>query len=156
MARVYKTIIRPKLEYCVQLWNPAACHGNWSVILELESIQRERRFTRLTNDIGLLPYSKRLEKMNLTTLVERRIRGDLIETFKVVTGKVKYGQDIFKLSRSGHNIISKINNSVAREICKIRKSFLPERIRNYWNNLPPHHYKVENPGTRFLAKSCLK
>ena len=51
--------------------------------------------------------------MNLTTLGERRIRGDLIETFKVVTGKVKYGQDIFKLSRSGHNIISKINNSVA-------------------------------------------
>ena len=31
---------------------------------------------------------------------ERRIRGDLIETFKLVTGKVKYGQDIFKLSRS--------------------------------------------------------
>ena len=50
-----------------------------------------------------------------------------------MTGKVKYGQDIFKLSRSGHNIISKINNSVAREISQIRKS---ERIRNYWNNLP--------------------
>ena len=61
LARVYKTIIRPKLEYCVQLWNPAACQcGNWSVILELKSIQR--RFTCLTNDIGLLPYSKRLEK----------------------------------------------------------------------------------------------
>ena len=81
LARVYKTIIRPKLEYCVQLWNPAACHGNWSVILELESIQR--RFTRLTYDIGLLPYSKRLEKMNLTTLGERRIRGDLMRHLKL-------------------------------------------------------------------------
>ena len=40
MLRVYKTIIRPKLEYCMQLWNPAACHGNWSTILEIESIQR--------------------------------------------------------------------------------------------------------------------
>ena len=28
LTRIYKTIIRPKLEYCVQLWNPAACHGN--------------------------------------------------------------------------------------------------------------------------------
>ena len=82
--------------------------------------------------------------MNLTTLGERRIRGDLIETFKVVTGKVKYGQDMFKLSRSGHNIISKINNSVAREISKIRKSFLPERIRNYWNNLPLYVEMSEN------------
>ena len=25
LTRIYKTIIRPKLEYCVQLWNPAAC-----------------------------------------------------------------------------------------------------------------------------------
>ena len=45
ISKVYKTIIRPKLEYCVQLWNPAACHGNWSIILELEAIQH--RFTRL-------------------------------------------------------------------------------------------------------------
>ena len=74
--------------------------------------------------------------MNLTTLGERRIRRDLIETYKVVTGKVKYSQNIFKLCRSGQNIISKINKSIAREICKIRKSFLPQRIRNYWNNLP--------------------
>ena len=88
ISKVYKTIIRPKLEYCVQLWNPAACHGNWSIILELESIQR--RFTRLANNVGLLPYSKRLELMKLTTLGERRIRGDLIETYKIVTGKVKW------------------------------------------------------------------
>ena len=66
ISKVYKTIIRPKLEYGVQLWNPAACHGNWSIILELEAIQR--RFTRLANNVGLLPYSKRLELMNLTTL----------------------------------------------------------------------------------------
>ena len=35
-------------------------------------------------------------KMNLTTLGERRIRGYLIKTFKVVTGKVDYDQDFFK------------------------------------------------------------
>ena len=138
LSRVYKSIIRPRLEYCVQLWNPAACHGNWSLILELESIQR--RFTRLAKDIGPLPYSRRLETMGLTTLGERRLRGDLIETFKMVTGKVEYGKDIFKLSRSGSNIVSKINNSsnIANSINRLRKSFLPERIRNYYNNLPAY------------------
>ena len=78
--------------------------------------------------------------MKLTTLGERRIRGDLIETFKIVNGIVEYGKNIFRLSRSNRNIIRKTNvNYNAKNsaiICKLRSSFLPERVRNYWNNLP--------------------
>ena len=58
MLAIYKALIRPHLEYCVQLWNPVAAHGNWCTILELESVQR--RFTRLIDEIGMLPYSCRL------------------------------------------------------------------------------------------------
>ena len=64
----------------MQIWNPVAEHGNWNLILELEGIQR--RFTRLVDDIGTLPYSKRLDILDLTTLAERRGRGDLIEVYK--------------------------------------------------------------------------
>ena len=84
MLRVYKTLIRPHLEYCVQLWNPAAEHGNWSLILRIESIQR--RFTRMIEEVGLLPYSERLRILQLTTLAERRSRGDLIEVYKANKG----------------------------------------------------------------------
>ena len=42
----------------------------------------QRRFTPLISDIGLKPYSDRLLSLQLTTLAERRMRGDLIETFK--------------------------------------------------------------------------
>ena len=38
MRNVYKCIIRPHLEYCAQLWSPPATHGNWSIIIELESV----------------------------------------------------------------------------------------------------------------------
>ena len=67
----------------------------------------QRKFTRLINDIGTLPYSERLRELRLTTLAERRLRGDLIETFKIVNGLVDYGENIFRLSRSGSNIVSK-------------------------------------------------
>ena len=97
MLNIYKTLTQPKLEYCVQIWSPVACHGNWAIIIELEAVQR--RFTWMINEIGLLPYSERLSALNLTTLAECRIRGDLIETFKVLSEHVEYGKEVFHVSR---------------------------------------------------------
>ncbi|KAL5258599.1 hypothetical protein ACHWQZ_G009170 [Mnemiopsis leidyi] len=99
MLAIYKALIRPHLEYCVQLWNPVAAHGNWATVLELESVQR--RFTRLIDEVGTLPYSRRLEILNLTTLAERRIRGDLIEAFKATSGLTDYGSGILYRPPSG-------------------------------------------------------
>jgi ribonucleases P/MRP protein subunit RPP40 len=41
-----------------------------------------------------LSYKQRLDRLNLTTLEERRSRGDLIETFKLLKGKenIEYKQ----------------------------------------------------------------
>jgi len=41
-----------------------------------------------------LSYEDRLCKLKLTSLVDRRLRGDLIETYKIVTGKRRYGRKI--------------------------------------------------------------
>ena len=122
MLNIYKTLIRPKLEYCVQIWSPVACYGNWSIIIELEAVQR--CFTRMINEIGTLPYSERLSALNLTTLAKRRIRGDLIETFKVLSGQVEYGKEVFHVSRSENNIISKGSISKRTPINRLRKSFI--------------------------------
>ena len=46
-------------------------------------------------------------------------------------GFVNYGQNLFKVSRSGLNLLSR-GNKVSRS----RKDFLGERVVNYWNNLP--------------------
>ncbi|KAL5254844.1 hypothetical protein ACHWQZ_G014324 [Mnemiopsis leidyi] len=122
MLAIYKALIRPHLEYCVQLWNPVAAHGNWATVLELESVQR--RFTRLIDEVGTLPYSRRLEILNLTTLAERRIRGDLIEAFKATSGLTDYGSGLFKMSRSGRNLVS------TNRCCKSVTKFDPDnRIR---------------------------
>ena len=67
----------------------------------------------------------------MTTLAERRIRGDLIETFKIVRGLVNYGNDIFRISRSGLKLVSK-----GLKVSNARKDFFGERVITYWNVLP--------------------
>ena len=50
-----------------------------------------RKGSKISNKDGAwtssLSYEQRLRHLELTTLRERRIRGDLIETFKIMTGK---------------------------------------------------------------------
>ena len=53
------------------------------------------------------------------------MRGDLIETFKIVRGFVNYGQSMFQISRSGMNLVSRGN-----KVSKSRKDFLSERVIN--------------------------
>ena len=130
MLLIYKALVRPHLEYAVQCWSPAPRFGNWGIILELEKVQR--KFTRLINDIGTLTYGERLKSLTLTTLAERRMRGDLIEAFKIIRGFVTYGQNLFNLSTSGLNILSKITKTTSPD----RRNFFSERILKYWNILP--------------------
>ena len=126
MINIYKSLVRPNLEYCVQLWNPIPKHGNWALIMELESVQR--RFTRLVDGIGLLPYKDRLNKLRITTLIERRARGDIIELFKIFRGLCSYGSSLFKFSRSGMNIVLTKNAS--------NMNTFQMRVAKYWNRIP--------------------
>jgi hypothetical protein len=152
MIAIYKALIRPHLEYCVQLWNPVAAHGSWGIILELESVQR--RFTRLINEVGTLPYSRRLEILNLTTLAERRLRGDLIEAFKVISGLADYGSGMFGISRSGLNLVSSSRCSKSGTKARnLQRSFLPERVLPFWNKLPS---EVKNSETVLSFKVKLE
>ena len=136
MLNIYKSLIRPQVEYCVQLWNPRPRHGNWSTILKIEEVQR--KFTRLIDGIGLKTYRERLETLSLTTLVERRARGDLIECFKIYKGFANYGKDLLKISRSGYNFIM-----TAKKGSKMA-DFFPERAINHWNKLPDHVKEAES------------
>ena len=82
-------LVRPLLEYCVQVWSP---HLRKYIKL-IEGVQR--RATRLVPELSDLPYEERLKQLKLTTLEERRVRGDMIETYKIITRKERVNPEFF-------------------------------------------------------------
>ena len=84
-----------------------------------------------------LPYEERLERMNLYPLEQRRLRGDLIETFKILTGKEDVDSSDFfhraiKADLRGHDW----KFFKQRSRLNARKHFFSQRVVNIWNNLP--------------------
>ena len=77
---MYKAVVRPHLEYCIQAWRPYRKKD----IDMLEHIQR--RATKITPGLRDLSYEERLKECGLTTLETRRLRGDHIEVLKIFNG----------------------------------------------------------------------
>ena len=78
IMKLYKALVRPKLEYCVQAWRPYLKKN----IDNIEKVQH--RATKMIEECKHLNYEDRLIQTGLTTLDERRTRGDLIEVFKMI------------------------------------------------------------------------
>lgn len=136
--RLYKGIVRPHLEYCIQAWNPYMKKN----IKILEDVQR--RATKLVRECRNSSYEDRLDYLGLTTLETRRLRGDMLETFKIISGKENLDKEIFfrfdkdSITR-GHNykLIKPRSNLNAR------KFSFGHRVVDEWNNLP---WEVVNSG----------
>ena len=106
----------------------------------------QRKFTKRIEGFAQLPYEERFTKLKLTTLLEHRARF-LIETFKIINGLVKHGQNMFCTSRSGRNLL---HVPYRASITKGNDIF-KRRVIKYWNILPPF-VKEANSTNDFKAK----
>ena len=82
-------------------------------------------------------YEERLKYFKLTTLETRRLRGDLIEAFKILKGKENIEIDkFFEVVASdrtrGHTL------KLFKTSCRLdlRKFAFSRRVVNVWNSLP--------------------
>ena len=80
ILQLYKSLVRPRLEDCIQAWCPRL-RKNIDLLKKMQ-----RRTTRLIYALHDIPYHVRLKKLKLNTLETRRLRGDLIEVFKIIKG----------------------------------------------------------------------
>ena len=76
---LYKAIVRSHLDSCISVWAPYK-------IEQIKQVERVQRLaTKMIPGLKGLSYAQRLTKLKLPTLLYRRIRGDLIETFKILS-----------------------------------------------------------------------
>jgi len=73
--------IHPHLEYCIQAWSP-------HLVKDTDVIENvQKAATSLVPKLRKYSYPVRLEKLGITTLNDRRERGDMIEVYKLLTGR---------------------------------------------------------------------
>ena len=135
VTRLYKVFVRPIIESAVPAW----CPWERQDINALEKVQR--RATRLIPSIGKLEYDERLKICKLTTLEERRRRGDVLEVFKMINGFTNIDvSSFFRFCSQRHDAATRsvTNKLLVPEKCHldIRKYFFTNRIVKHWNELP--------------------
>ena len=129
---LYVALVRPLLEYGIQAWRPFYSKD----IVKLEGVQR--RAIRMIQGLTASNYYGKLKELNLFSLEKRYLRGDLIETFKIIKNIDKVDRNIFfelvnpNRSTRGHSL--KIQKHFSRT--DIRKSFFSNRVVSSWNGLP--------------------
>lgn len=139
IRKIYISFIRPKLEYCHTIWNPY-------FVKDIELLERsQRRCTKIPTAVKDIPYEERLKLFNLPTLKDRRERGDLIETFKILHGSYDEALKV-AFTVPSTNVTRGHSKKIQTERCNLlqRKHFLTNRVVNSWNALPDSVVSAEN------------
>ena len=119
IERLFIALVRPHLKYANSVWHPRFKK-------DMEQIEKVQRLaTKLVTSLRNMSYQKRLQSLELPSLVYRRYRGDMIGVYKFIHG-------IFK---SGRSLLPMVPLSALRgHTYKLKKSHCHTRLRSNFQN----------------------
>ena len=149
MVTLYKSLVRPHLDYCCTLWSPMKV----GEISRVEDIQRA--FTRKIDGLVGLNYWQRLEKLGLLSLQRRRERYTMILVWKVYHGEMPNvtNMNFVDSKRSGPRaVVPRYCYEAQGANLSLFEGSFAVRGAQLWNVLPPN---VKEAPTLFQFKSAL-
>ena len=146
--KLYVSLVRPHLEYAVSVWKPRLRR-------DIDALERvQKRVLRIPHELRALSgYKERLRVVGLTSLEERRDRGDLIQAYKLIKGLEQVDNHCIPkcahyLETNGPASALRRRNNLERESfsardsnqnCRattIRHHFFTNKVVPLWNGLP--------------------
>jgi hypothetical protein len=132
---LYKTLVRTNLEFASSVWHPYKIKH----IDMTENVQR--RATKQLPGFKELSYSERLKKLKLLTFSFRRVRGDMIELYKILNDKYdREAAPFIKLWKDMAPRVAARGDSKhlypQRAKYEMRKPSFAIRVVKSWNSLP--------------------
>ncbi len=115
-----------------QLWSPHHAKD----IAKLEAVQR--RATKMITSLRNKSYEERLAQLNMCSLGKRRLRGKIIECFKILKGFTNGDANkMFSIDNESRTRSkgAKLRYKQSQLYCT--KIFFPNDVVREWNKLPP-------------------
>jgi hypothetical protein len=134
-VRLYVQYVRPHLEFAVPAWSPWQ-EGDKEV---LERVQK--RAVKMISGLEGQTYEERLKEVGLLTLEERRHQADMVQAYKIVTGKdmVKsetWFQSVTVTGRATRSADDPLNLRPQASRLETRRHFFSQRVVESWNSIP--------------------
>lgn len=139
LLQLYKSFIRPHLEYCSVVWNPY-------LVCDIEALEKVQRFAlRVCLKNWSASHEQLYNQSNVPPLSARRTNASLCYLFKLVNNMIVYPDPPlhFRVIRynSRHSHVQQLQDIHCRT-AQFQHSFFPGAIAQ-WNSLP--HYVLSSP-----------
>ena len=106
--------------------------------MDQDAIERvQRRATKSVSSLRHLSYQGRLRALKLPSMYYRRIRGDMIMTYQILTGHLRVDiADLFEQDPSDRTRGHQLRLKQIRVSSHLRQASFCHRVISTWNGLP--------------------